>query len=345
MRQDNIFIFGPRFLWIDSLVSSAPLEEQIAAGVTPEVLQKIANAHRQGRRLYVGTTNLDTKSLVVWDLGAIAARNTPESCELFKKVLLASCSVPVLLPPVPIDIEVDGNRFTELHVDGGVTACAFLQPSMVGIGPNGEQPPEGISIYVVVAGKLRQVAGPTKGELFTIADDSINTVLQAKMEGELMKLYMLSKYVRANFRLAGVPQDYALPSNNMSFDQKTMRGLFDTGYRCGRDGTAWCTIPPTMADHPSPRTSVQFTVTHDTSSQKVQIPSHITVTLGDAVSQAVFDNMAARPTPPSGDTNRPTETSGGFPSVTTSRLRNDDLPMRNTVPDRENASSRSGYIW
>jgi predicted acylesterase/phospholipase RssA len=75
MRQENVF--RPRLLWFDSLVSSEPLEKAIAAGATPEIRQKIAEAHRQGRRLYVGTTNLDTKSLIVWDLGAIAARGTP----------------------------------------------------------------------------------------------------------------------------------------------------------------------------------------------------------------------------------------------------------------------------
>jgi hypothetical protein len=261
MRQENIF--HPHLLWLDSLVSSEPLEQQIAAAATPEVLQMIADAHRQGRRLYVGTTNLDTKSLVVWDLGAIATRNTPESRTLFQKVLLASCSVPGLLPPVPIDIEVDGKRFTELHVDGGVTACAFLQPAMLGIGPNGEQPPErhSMSIHVVIAGKLQQMAAPAKRELFSIVGESMNTVLQAKMEGELTKLFLLSRYVNADFKLTGIPQEYEMSGNNMSFDQHTMRGLFDIGYRCATNGTAWHPVPPGLKKDmmTMPRTNIRFT--------------------------------------------------------------------------------------
>ena len=79
MRQENVFRPRLHLLGFDSLVSSDPLAQQIAAGATPEILQRIADVHRQGRRLYVGTTNLDTKKLVVWDLGAIAARNTPPS--------------------------------------------------------------------------------------------------------------------------------------------------------------------------------------------------------------------------------------------------------------------------
>jgi hypothetical protein len=337
MRQDNIF--RPRFLWLDSLVSSIPLEQQIAAGITTEVLGRIAEAHRQGRRLYVGTTNLDTKRLVVWDLGAIASRDTPESRELFKKVLLASCSVPGLLPPVPIDIEVDGRQFTELHVDGGITACAFLQPSMLGIGPNGEQPPEGngMSVYVVVAGKLRQVATHTERELLAITGESLNTVLQAKMEGELAQMFILTQYARANFRLTGIPQDYVLPTNSMSFDQKAMRGLFDTGYRYGRDGTVWCMAPPTMTDIALPRTNVQFTAIQEAPTQKVQMPRRVIVTLGDAVSPTVSDNMTVRATPPPlPKMNMPAEISAGDirESVVTPGLNNDDAPTGNVTPDR-----------
>jgi len=87
MRRENIL--RPRLFWLDSVASSEPLEQRIAAGATPDILRRIAEAHRQGRRLYVGTTNLDAKRLVVWDLGGIAARNSEESRVLFQKVLLA----------------------------------------------------------------------------------------------------------------------------------------------------------------------------------------------------------------------------------------------------------------
>jgi predicted acylesterase/phospholipase RssA len=167
MRRESIFRI--RLLLLDSIVSSEPLEQQIAARTTPELLRRIAEAHRQGRRLYVGTTSLDTKRLVVWDMGAIAARNSVESTTLFQKVLLASCSVPGLLPPVPIDVEIDGKRFTALHVDGSVTACIFLKPAMVGIGPDGVLSPSArsLSIRVVVAGKVHQTVAPTKRDLFS----------------------------------------------------------------------------------------------------------------------------------------------------------------------------------
>jgi hypothetical protein len=263
MRQENIFRL--RLVFFDSLASSEPLARQIAATATPEILQKIAAAHGQGRRLYVGTTNLDTKQLVVWDMGAIAARNTPESSSLFQKVLLASCSVPGLLPPVPIDVEIDGRRFTELHVDGGVTACLFLRPAMIGIGAGGPLPPHmRPSIWVIVAGKLRQAAAPAKRELFSIAGQSINTVLQAKMEGELTRLFLLARYAKADFKLAGIPQDYDLPADAMSFRPSAMRQLFDEGYGGGKDGTAWQSSPPGFEEQmrSPPRSDTRFVTVH-----------------------------------------------------------------------------------
>jgi hypothetical protein len=283
LRQENIF--RPRLLWLDSLGSSAPLEQQIAAGATPEVLQRIADAHHQGRRLYVGTTNLDTKSLVVWDLGAIAARNTAESKVLFQKVLLASCSIPGLFPPVAVDIEVDGQRFTELHVDGSVTACAFLLPSMVGIGPNGEQPPEDnrASVHVIVAGKLQPTIAPARRELFAIAGESMNTVLQAKTDGELARLFLLSRYANADFRLTGIPQDCQMSDNSMSFDPQVMRQLFELGCRNGRDGAAWQPFPPGLAPDriATPRTDTRFVAVHETSPATSWTPDKIRITLDD----------------------------------------------------------------
>src|SRR5262249_8530193 len=78
----------------DSLVSSVPLQRKIMAAIAPEILAAVAREHAKGRRLYVGTTNLDTRRFVIWDLGAIASQGTAEALQLYQKVLLASGSVP-----------------------------------------------------------------------------------------------------------------------------------------------------------------------------------------------------------------------------------------------------------
>ena len=120
-------------LWSDSLADAEPLRRRVEAEITPDVIARVARAHASGRRLYIGTTNLDTKSLVVWDLGAIAAGDDPHKVSLFREVILASCAIPGLLPPVPITVGVNGRPRSELHVDGGVNTSLFLPPSVLGI--------------------------------------------------------------------------------------------------------------------------------------------------------------------------------------------------------------------
>jgi hypothetical protein len=121
--------------------------------------------------------------------------------------------------------------------------------SRIGIGPNGERPSEAGSttVNVIVAGRLRQTPMPAKRELLSIAGQSVNAALQAKMEGELATLFAIARYAGANFRLTGIPQDYPMPGNTMSFDQKVMRGLFDEGLRASTEGTAWQSSPPGLA--------------------------------------------------------------------------------------------------
>ena len=78
----------------DSLFDYWPLKRQIEQRVNAKLLAEIAVEHARGRRLFVATTNLDAGRRVIWNMGAIAARGDDKSLELFRDVLLASCSIP-----------------------------------------------------------------------------------------------------------------------------------------------------------------------------------------------------------------------------------------------------------
>ena len=43
-------------------------------------------------------------------------------------MLLASASLPIAFPPVKIEVEADGRRYDEMHIDGGAAAQVFLYP-------------------------------------------------------------------------------------------------------------------------------------------------------------------------------------------------------------------------
>ena len=261
----------PELLWADSLADSTPLKRKIASEITPNVLAKVAEAHREGRRLYVGTTDIDSKRLVIWDMGAIACRDGPGGLSLFRDVLLASASVPGLLPPVDVQIDVDGTRYTELHVDGGVAAALFLQPSMVGVRPDQDVPsrPNDSHVYVVVAGQLQLPRRTVKRRLTKVFEESISSVLQSQLEGDLLRIYLLSRFSGASFALTSVPKDITFESAPLVFDPVTMRKLFETGYQHAATRKGWHFTPASLAQDElaPPRSGVEFTVQESTAIQ------------------------------------------------------------------------------
>jgi hypothetical protein len=283
--------------WSDALADSGPLRERITSDVTEELLERIAREHRKGRRLYVGTTNLDTQKLVVWDLGAIAAGKNPHRLQLFRDVLLASCSVPGLMPPVSINVDVDGKHYAELHSDGSVNASLFLLPQMIGIGaPTPAQTKASdTTVYILVAGKLEPEQIPVDRRLLQVSKASLNGMLQAQMENDMQRVYMLTRIAGAQFRLAAVPQSTATDPNPLSFDSKSMLALFNEGLRVGRANGPWKSIPPGIAgvEWDSPRGDVRF-VTGDSSGFRNSTRDGIPQQRDDT--QSLNDAFSPRPT-------------------------------------------------
>lgn len=251
----------PAVLWSDSLADPAPLRARIEATATTALLDRVADEHRKGRRLYVGTTDLDTKRLVVWDLGAIATGSDPDRRRLFCDVILASCSVPAVFPPVGIDVEVDGRRHTELHADGGVSRSAFLPPTALGVGPTGEVDPAaaGADVYVVLAGNLNPRHGPVERRLLRVSGEAFAGVLHAREEGDLLRLYLLARHAGAGFHLAAVPADLKADGLALGFDPQAMGRLFEAGVAAGRSGR-WRGLPPGLGpgERPVPREGVHL---------------------------------------------------------------------------------------
>jgi hypothetical protein len=57
----------------DSITDTAPLQKLIAKYIDADMIDAIASEHTKGRRLFIGTVNLDAGRSVIWNIGAIAA--------------------------------------------------------------------------------------------------------------------------------------------------------------------------------------------------------------------------------------------------------------------------------
>ncbi|WP_457095508.1 hypothetical protein [Lysobacter sp. P5_B9] len=113
----------------DGMADSEPLARLVASHVNSELLAAIATEYGKGRVLQIGTTDLDSGRPVTWNMGAIASSAAPGALDLFRSVMIASMSIPGAVSPVMIAVEVDGERFQEMHVGGGVLAQVFAYPS------------------------------------------------------------------------------------------------------------------------------------------------------------------------------------------------------------------------
>jgi predicted patatin/cPLA2 family phospholipase len=266
VRTQDVYRRRPliALLWADAAASSRPLKHLIDAETNDELIRAVAAAHAAGRRLYVGTTNVDTGRLVIWDMGAIAASGRPDAKELYRCILLATCSVPGLLPPVPITVTIDGQTFTELHVDGGATTSVFLRASELNIDEQmigaGRPPLVDSDAYVIVSGKLYSDPKCAKRNAIKIGARSLDSLVASQTRGELFRIYTLSLLSGMRFHLASLPDDFPPSGPGMLFDPVQMRRLYDVGYQMGISGRAWRDDTPVddTAEQSPPRRGNEF---------------------------------------------------------------------------------------
>ncbi|HSD54389.1 MAG TPA: patatin-like phospholipase family protein [Burkholderiales bacterium] len=236
----------PQLLSGDSLADSGPLASLIERHVDDALLAQVAAAHRRGRRLYVGTVDLDAQRFVVWNMGLIATSGRPEALELFRKVMLASASIPIAFPPVFFDVEAGGRAYDEMHVDGAVAARVFLSGAVfdpVMIRERGGRGAGREDIYVIHNGQLLPVAEQTPRSLRGIASRVLEAAGRAGMVGDLFRIYAVAAATQASFYWITIPDGVEIEGSE-AFDPVVMRRLYDVGYRTALAGPPWVSGPP-----------------------------------------------------------------------------------------------------
>ena len=234
-------------IFSESLADSAPLNKLIHEVATDERIARFAVEHHKGRRFYVGTTDLDVRRAIVWDMGAIAARNTPADRELFRKVLLASATSPGVFPPVRFPITVDGRPYIERHIDGGTTSSMFFAPPWVPPAEREKLPAGGLhgsEVYVLVAGKMYPDPTPVKSRTFAIASNAISTIVYDQTRSDLHKLFLLTTMTGMNYNVSVIPTDVQSPLASTDFEPREMSRLFCAGVEWASAGPKWRITPP-----------------------------------------------------------------------------------------------------
>lgn len=251
LRNKDIFRFRASVktlvLATDSFADNTPLARVIEEYITPEVMRRVAEGHAAGRRLYIGTTELESRRPVYWDIGEIACRGTPEALEMFHHILLASSAIPGFFPPVRIPVTVDGQPLEELHTDGSVSNALFFRPPFV---PRDcRHDPDktnlyGSNVYTLIAGKVYADPDRVRPRALSIASNSASALIYAETRGDLFKLYTACMLTGMNYHVAAIPAELSVPFASTDFNPEQMRGLFEQGVKWATSGPGWRTTPP-----------------------------------------------------------------------------------------------------
>ena len=252
----------------DAVMDTAPLRRLIDRYLGDEEIARIAAEGRKGRKLLIGTTNLNAARPMVWDLTKIAGSGAPNARQLIGDVILASSSIPGVFPPVRISVAAGEVCYDELHVDGGVTAQLFLAPAgldwkrvaerfqvrglpQVYLIRNARAHPRVTAFRMRMSPLLQRTLsslrrdpdGPpawqeVEPRVSPILWRSLTSLILTRGFNDAVQTYLSSHGDELGFNLARVPDDFTLESTEF-FDRNYMQGLFERGYAMAKDGYPW----------------------------------------------------------------------------------------------------------
>jgi predicted patatin/cPLA2 family phospholipase len=231
-------------LFDDAMADTSPLATVIAAYVDQRMFDAIAREYREGRLLLIGTTDLDSQRPVIWNIGALAASGHPQALDLFRKILRASAAIPGAFQPVLIDIELDGHKYQEMHVDGGAIAQLFLYPPSIDLSKSGVKRVR--TAYIIRNARLDPDYAASERRTLSIAGRAINTMLATSGRNDVLRIYFVSQRDNVDYNLAFICKDFVSAPKAGEFDQAYMKALYAYGYDQAKTDREWHKSPPNL---------------------------------------------------------------------------------------------------
>jgi hypothetical protein len=223
----------------DSLADTAPLRALIAKHITAETLERVAAAFKDNRILVVGTTNIDYSQTWLWNMSLIAKDG---NLALYRDVLLASASFPIVFPPVEIDghLFVDGAARSNVVI-AGMGGDERPSPPLYGAG----------NVYLVDNGLLHSPPEALRRRIGPVAATTVSVMMDQSMLTAMTRAYFGARLLGYNFRMVAIPDSVEIGNDPLAFDPKKMRAAFDAGRALGKQPDRWLTRPPSGGDLPS----------------------------------------------------------------------------------------------
>jgi len=226
----------------DAMADTTPLHNLVKKYLTQEVVDAIAAEHEKGRILLIATTNLDVRRSVIWNVTEVAAANGPNKLDLIQRILIASAAIPGTFPPVMIDVEAEGQKYQEMHVDGGTASQVFVYPAAIQLSALAERDR---TLYVVRNARLDPEWAETDRRTLPIALRAITCLIQNQGVGDLYRIFAIAQRDNVDFNLAYIPRSFQV-QHTVDFDTNYMKALFDVGYQLAVEKREWEKKPPVL---------------------------------------------------------------------------------------------------
>jgi len=236
-----------------SVYSGEPLRRLIERYADDAMISAIATEAAKGRLLLVATTDFDSGEPVIWDLGSIALHGEKDAKPLIQTLLLASASVPGMLPPVTVKFPIQGKMRTETHVDGGVTLPFFIAPTPEDLPQVAAAGAQSTIVRVIIDGPLRNVPRRTHANAFSIVSRSLSAGLSHMTRTRLESTVEAVRQRGISLEYAAIPASYPL-NGAFDFGPEAQRSLFAFAATCAADDRLWIHAPTGSRGSVSERT-------------------------------------------------------------------------------------------
>ncbi|WP_189369140.1 patatin-like phospholipase family protein [Tateyamaria omphalii] len=224
-----------------ALADNAPLARAIEEELTDAHIRKIAEEHRKGRRLIIGTTNMDAERSVLWDIGELAKVGTPEAFGLVRRIILASAAIPVFFQPVRIPVSDGIVVREELHVDGALTQQIFSYPSdlpLRDILKDAGLANKTNTIWLIHNKRLEPRFEAQSTRLLEMADRTLSTLIRSQSYGDIAFIVALAERDGLGVNGLAVPPRFS-EEPRQAFDPHYMTKLYQIGVEDGLDPQRW----------------------------------------------------------------------------------------------------------
>ena len=169
-------------------------------------------------------------------MGEIAVERTPEALELYRKLLRAAASPPIVFPPV----KIDGHLFADGAIIDNLLIAGLYEPSSEIAFTSDVKG----RIYTIHNGRITSEPAITTVSLGGIIKRTIAISLDNGMESSLANSYATAAIHNYDFYLLSIPPSVEMGENPLAFDQEEMRRLFAAGRELGRNPQSWVRVPP-----------------------------------------------------------------------------------------------------